>query len=172
MKIAVISDTHDHFYNLNSALEIIKNKKIDICFHLGDFCAPGFVREMFKDNNIKWYCVWGNVDGAKAKILLEQKDNIKFDISEESFREILIEKRKIFLTHFPLLAKHAAQSSEYDAVFYGDNHTQKIEKKGKTLVVNPGELSGFKTNKPGFAIWDTDKNDIETISLVDYKISK
>ncbi len=172
MKYAVISDSHDHFYNLEQAVKIIKERGIANCFHLGDFCAPGFIRAMVAHKEFKWICVWGNVDGAKAQIVLEQKSNPNFDIASESFREIEIDGSKIFLVHFPKLAQHAASSGNYRAVFYGDNHEAKAEKLGNgVLLANPGELSGMKTGKPGFGVWDSERNEMELIYLEDFKIS-
>ncbi len=172
MKYAVISDSHDHFYNLEQAVKIIKERGIKTCFHLGDFCAPGFVRAMTAHKEITWICVWGNVDGAKAKIVLEQRENKNFDIAEESFRELELPDGKIFLVHFPVLAKHAALTSSYKAVFYGDNHKAKVEKlENGTLLANPGELSGMATGKPSFGIWDSEANEMELVYLEDFKTS-
>ena len=85
-----------------------------------------FHKSRIKHKDLKWTCVWGNVDGAKAKIILEQKDNHNFDIVDECFREVETDGTKIFLVHFPLLGLLAAKSGNYRAVFYGDNHTKKI----------------------------------------------
>lgn len=172
MKYAVISDSHDHFYNFEQAVKIIKEREITDCFHLGDFCAPGFIRAMAAHKDLKWTCVWGNVDGARAQAVLEQKNNPNFDIAPESFRELEIEGGKVFLVHFPILANHAALTGNYKAVFYGDNHKAKVEKLDNgTLLANPGELSGMATGKPGFGVWDSEINEMELIYLKDFKIS-
>ncbi len=172
MKVAVVSDSHDHFYNLDRATTLIKAAGINDCLHLGDFCAPGFVKEMLV-SGLRWTCVWGNVDGAKAKIVLEHGANPNFDIAEESFRELEIAGRKVFQTHFPLLARNAAESGRYDIAFYGDNHTKKIDTLANgTVLANPGELAGFKSGQPSFGIWDTEENNFEIVDLPDFKISR
>lgn len=172
MKYAVISDSHDHFYNLEQAVKIIKERGITNCFHLGDFCAPTVIRAMAAHKELKWICVWGNVDGAKAQVVLEQKNNPNFDIAPESFREIEINGDKLFLVHFPELARHAALAGGYKAVFYGHNHEAKVEKIGnEVLLANPGEISGTKTGKPSFGIWDSETNEMELVYLEDFKIS-
>ncbi len=172
MKYAVISDSHDHFYNLEQAVKIIKERGIKTCFHLGDFCAPTFIKAMAAHEGIRWLCVWGNVDGAKAKAILDLKDNPRFDVVDESFRDLELEGKKIFLVHFPELARHAAKSGEYQAVFYGHNHQVKVEKlESGTLLANPGELSGMATGKPSFGVWDSGQNEMELVYLKDFKIS-
>lgn len=166
MKYVVMSDTHDNMQSLDKALEIIESKNIVNCFHLGDFCAPGTIRKLTTNKNLKWTCVWGNVDGAKAKILLEQKENKNFDISDEHFREIEINEFKIFLVHFQMLAKHAALTGKYKAVFYGDTHLKTVEiLRNGTLLANPGEVCGIKTGGGSIGVWDSESNDFELIDL-------
>ncbi|MBI4538583.1 MAG: metallophosphoesterase family protein [Gemmatimonadetes bacterium] len=173
MRYAVISDSHDNFYNLERTLEIITARGITRCFHLGDFCAPGFVRAMLARESFTWICVWGNVDGAKTKILLEQRNNPRFDISEEPFREIEVEGKKVFLSHFPLLARHAALTGEYAAAFYGDDHRKRVEVlKNGALLANPGELAGFATGQPSFGVWDPEHNTMELVDLRDFRVTR
>ncbi len=173
MKYGIFSDSHDHPYNLSKAVEIIKERGITTCFHLGDFCAPIFIKGMVAYGGIKWICVWGNVDGAKAKAILDLKDNPNFDIVDESFREVEVPEGKLFLVHFPELAKHAAMSGLYKAVFYGHNHQKKVEKlENGTLLANPGELAGFATGQPSFGIWDSEANEFEIVDLTDFRTTK
>lgn len=173
MQYAVLSDSHDHFYNLDQAVKMIKERGIATCFHLGDFCAPPFIRAMVNHAEINWICVWGNVDADKARVLLEHRDTPNLDFAEYNFREYETDSGKIFLTHFPLLGQIAAKSGLYRAVFYGDNH-QKFAKQldNGTLLANPGELAGFATGQPSFGIWDSDTNDFEIIDLIDFKTTK
>ncbi|MEX2033388.1 MAG: YfcE family phosphodiesterase [Candidatus Colwellbacteria bacterium] len=173
MKYAVFSDSHDNFYNLEQAIKLVKERNITTVFHLGDFCAPGAVRTMTAHKDLKWICVWGNNEGAKAQIVLEQKNNPNFDVANESFRELEIEGKKIFLVHFPELARHAALTGEYQAVFYGHDHQKKVEKlENGTLLANPGELAGFATGQPSFGIWDAKTNEFEIVDLTDFKTTK
>ncbi len=57
MKYAIISDSHDNYYNLAKALEEIKSRGITVGFHLGDICAPPMVAQMAEEKTIKWYFV-------------------------------------------------------------------------------------------------------------------
>jgi predicted phosphodiesterase len=76
-----------------------------------------------------------------------------------------IDGRKIFLTHYPMLAKPMAKSGDFDAVFCGHNHTFHKEKVNNCLLVNPGEISAHKSGKATFAIYDTTTNKAEIIEL-------
>lgn len=173
MKYGVFSDSHDNFYNLEKAIKLVEERGIKTIFHLGDFCAPGAVRTMTNHKEIEWICIWGNNEGAKAQIVLEQKNNPNFDIAKESFRELEIEGKKIFLVHFPELAKHAAATGSYQAVFYGHDHQSKIEKLDNgTLLADPGEISGMATGQPSFGIWDSQTNEFEIVKLTDFRTTK
>lgn len=172
MKYAVISDSHDNFYNLDQAVKRILEEGIKTCFHLGDYCAPGFVKAMTDNTDLRWICVWGNVDGAKAKTLLQLGSRENFDIVDESFREYEVSEGLIFITHFPLLAQNAAASGKYRAAFYGDNHTKHSEVVGDTLLANPGELAGFKSGQPSFGIYDSETNKFQIVDLDDFRVTK
>ncbi|MEK6959962.1 MAG: metallophosphoesterase family protein, partial [Nanoarchaeota archaeon] len=72
---------------------------------------------------------------------------------------------KIFITHYPLLAKPMAKSGEYDAVFYGHDHVKNMDKIKDCIIVNPGEISAHKTGIATFAMYDTKTNTAEIIEL-------
>jgi putative phosphoesterase len=173
MKYAIISDSHDNYYNLAKALEEIKKRGVTVGFHLGDICAPPMLDILAKETSIKWYFVWGNCDGARSLMLLRNKGNENFDFAPESHRELELPEGKIFLAHFPILAENAAASGKYRAAFYGDNHQKKTETlQNKTLLANPGEIAGTKTGQPSFGIWNPDNNSCEIINLSDFRVAK
>jgi len=68
MKIAVISDSHDHKNNILKTVSIINERNVDTLIHCGDYVAP-FVKRWFNELNdsIKknFYGVFGNNDGER-----------------------------------------------------------------------------------------------------------
>ena len=166
MKIAIISDIHDNAHNLVLALEKISAygniKKI---IFLGDF-AGAAIAGLLCASPIPVFAIWGNNDGDKClitKFSLEENSNM--EVGFETFDIIEIEERKVFLTHFPLLAKSMAKSGDFDAVFYGHDHTKNKERIGDCLVINPGEIGAYKTGIATFAIYDSETNDAEIIEI-------
>ena len=160
MKIAIISDTHDNLANLKKAISFIKEEKIEIIIHCGDICAPGTLKEAFKDFPGKAHIVFGNVDGDRftiTKIAFEELPHVKIwgDLGE-----IEIDDKKIAFCHFPEFAKELASSQKYDLVFYGHTHKPWEEKINKTKLVNPGNLAGL-FYKATFAIYDTKTDKLE-----------
>jgi len=166
MKVAIISDIHDNFHNLILVLKKIKkNKDIKKIIFLGNFINNG-IAKILAGLNIPVRAIWGNNDGDKSAITktsLNTKSNMTTADNVYDFLEI--ENRKIFITHYPDIAKPMAKSGEFDAVFYGHNHIKNKDRIGDCLVVNPGEVSGHKNSQISFAIYDTEKNNADIIDV-------
>lgn len=170
MQIAIFSDSHDHMQHIRTALAQVEGRGITTGIHLGDFCSP-MAMEILAESGLHWFCVWGNVDGDRLANWLRIKDRGTIDIGTEDFRDLEIEGRKIFLTHYPEIARLAALSGKYDATFHGHDHKAASEvvttdgEHKEVLLANPGELCGFRYGVPTYGIYDTDQNTLEHITL-------
>jgi uncharacterized protein len=98
-----------------------------------------------------------------TKTALDKKSNLTIGFATNNFLEV--DGRKIFLTHYPVLAKPMAKSGDCDAFFYSHNHYSKIDKINKCIVVNQGEISAHKTSTASFALYDTKKNEAKIIEI-------
>ncbi len=56
-------------------------------------------------------------------------------------------------------------SGYFDAVIHGHSHNMGIERRGKSLAINPGELCGYLTGKSTVALLDTVKNQVEIVQV-------
>ena len=69
MKIGIISDTHDDIHNVQNAIEIFREEKVDWIIHVGDFIFPGVIDEFKKLKDelplSRMIGVLGNNDGEK-----------------------------------------------------------------------------------------------------------
>lgn len=165
MKIAIISDIHDNAHNIIMALNQIKNFNIEEIVFLWDFCWAA-IAGILCASPIKIRAIWGNNDGDKSLITkLSLKEWSNLEMGFDVFDIIEIDNRKLFLSHYPLLAKSMAKSWDFDAVFYGHNHLKNKEFIWDCLVVNPGEIGAYKTGIATFAIYDTKNNDAEIIEI-------
>jgi len=160
MKIAVLSDIHDNIWNLEKVLESLKNDKVDAIIFCGDFCAPLTFRKL-ADFSLPLYAVFGNVDGAQKEITDLTFKNYKNVTLEKDLLEVELGGKKIAVCHNNRFAEGLAKTGKYDAVFHGHTHTSRIEKIGKTLLANPGEVHSGISGKCTFGIYDTIKNEIE-----------
>jgi putative phosphoesterase len=53
----------------------------------------------------------------------------------------------------------------FDAVVHGHSHNKGTQQRGKTLVINPGELCGYLTGKVSFALLDTERKEAKIVEL-------
>jgi len=164
MKIAIMSDSHDAWENLEKA--ILKANGMDSRHLLfaGDFISPPGLKYLseFKGKTV---FVWGNNDGEIAGLTrqIDIKENIELagDIYEGEIDGI-----RVFMNHYPRISELAAELGKFDLCIHGHTHDCRLETVGETTLVNPGEIQGFKTGKPSFAIYDTSTKQVERIDII------
>ncbi len=168
MKIAVISDTHDHRDNILKAVSIMNERDVDALIHCGDYISAFVVRwfDGLSDKIKKNFTgVYGNNDGDRVFL----KDNLG-QICNLVGMELIanFDNKRIFASHMPNeeTVNAIATSGKFDIVLYGHTHSTVIKKYDNgVLVVNPGEACGYLTEKGTFAIIDTERMDAEIIEL-------
>lgn len=160
MKIAIFSDSHDHLSAMAWATQKAQELGISQAIHLGDFCSPPIVSQL-ADCGLHVTAVWGNCDGDKLLCYRRVVEKATIDFADGDFREFQIDGKKLFLTHYPQIARLAALSGQYDACFYGHDHEAHSEMIANTLYANPGEIAGTKTGKISFGIYDTESNNLQ-----------
>jgi putative phosphoesterase len=163
VKIGLISDTHDNFKTIESAVRIFGEKRIEYVIHAGDITTPEAV-ESFA--GLKMIGVLGNNDLDK-KGLTSAFEKIGGELRGE-ICEIEENDLVIGVYHGTDFRKRDAliQSGKYNVVVYG--HTHKIENKivGKTMVINPGTANGwFFGYKATAAIFDTVSKQCDFVDL-------
>lgn len=156
MKIAVLSDTHDHIWNLEKALQLIKEQKCEAIIHCGDFCS-GFTGARISSSDLPIYACFGNNDEDHFVISRKLKATQLWGLTDE-FAEIELGGKKIAFCHYPKLGELLAKTGDYTAVFHGHTHEAYQKVVGKTLLANPGSVCGILSGKAGpasFGIYDT-----------------
>jgi putative phosphoesterase len=63
------------------------------------------------------------------------------------------------------LLKSLIASECYGVIVHGHVHEAKAYRKGKTLIINPGEVCGYLTEKPSIAVLNTKTLDVKIIPL-------
>ena len=132
--------------------------------HAGDYVAP-FVLPHFKQLKADLIGVFGNNDG--------ERENLKKRFMELSaqmrgnFAAVTLEGLRIAMVHGheEELLQSLIDVESYDVIVYGHTHEAKAYKKGKTLIINPGETCGYLTGKPTVAILNTRTLDVKIIPL-------
>ena len=163
--IGVISDTHDNLPLIEKAVKRLNEEKVELVLHAGDYVAP-FVIPKFKALNAKLIGVFGNNDGDH-EFLKKRFSECKNCEIRGRFAEIDADGFKIALLHGDEeeLLNALINCGGFDAVIHGHLHEVGASKKGKTLVVNPGEVCGYLTGKSTIALLDTVKREARIIEL-------
>ncbi len=167
MKIAVISDIHDHLKELDKALQVIKQQQCESMIFCGDLCSP-FVVPLLLSASLPIHGCFGNNDEDQGMIIENSKNNINWWPLAKEYAEVENDHQKIAFCHYPKLAKFLASTEQYAAVFHGHTHAAYQEKIGSTLLANPGAICGIQSGRPGqasFGIYDTNTNKFTHISI-------
>ncbi|NVL89700.1 MAG: metallophosphoesterase [Desulfobacterales bacterium] len=164
MILAVMSDTHDHIWNVRKALRLIQERDVEAIIHCGDFIAP-FVLKELDQAQIPVHGVFGNNDGDQyllTKLSMTELSNITL---YGLMGELELGDFKVAFTHYRAVADGLAATGQFDLVCFGHSHEAFIEKVGKTDLLNPGEVMG-KDGSPGFYLVDTSTRKYELVSLM------
>lgn len=165
MLIGLISDTHDRLPMVGKAVKRLNEENVGLVLHAGDYVAP-FVIPMFKDLKAKLIGVFGNNDGDHQLLKRRFSENKNLEIRDR-FAMIVVDGTKIALLHGDEeeLVKALIESEGFDVIVHGHAHTAGAYRRGKTLVVNPGEVCGYLTGKSTLALLDTAKQEAKIIEL-------
>ena len=121
--------------------------------------------EHFKQLKAPLIGVFGNNDGDRTllkKRFAEQGADIR-----GRFAFVLVDGLRIALLHGDEteLMRSLLELESHDVIVSGHTHVPKTYRKGRTLVINPGEACGYLSGKPTISILDTETFDVKTIQL-------
>lgn len=155
MKIAILSDSHENKDALKKALKTATTMGAEQVLFCGDFCGPFMVVTLGESFSGPIHAVFGNNDGDRFRMLKNAKEIPQLTFHGE-YASLIIDGKRIGLTHYPFYAKAMAKSGDYDLVCFGHDHVLRIENYGSCLAVNPGTIYEEYQGKPAsFAIYDT-----------------
>lgn len=155
MRIAILSDSHDHIPHLNRAVHLANSEGAEVLLHCGDLISPFMLKYLNRFQG-PVHLIYGNNIGDQhliASRCATVYDNLHHHGQHADFH---VGSYRIALNHYPEQAHIIARSGVFDLVCCGHNHIHAIERFAKTLLINPGDLLGKET-APGFVLLDTDK---------------
>lgn len=154
MKILVLSDSHGNIVNMIRAVE---RESPGMIFHLGDCWRDG-----------------ERLHGRFPRIPFEQvPGNCDFRSQEEAERLAVVEGMRILLCHGhtygvkqSLIAPgYAAEEQDLDVFLFGHTHRPLVDKRGKTLFLNPGSIGDFSRPFYGVLTVAGGRADARTVPL-------
>jgi uncharacterized protein len=149
LRLGVISDTHGHVELTRPAIRMLESLEVETVLHCGDIGSIEVV-ELFA----KWptHFVFGNCDDNMAAFTaaIAQAGQICHGL----FGELEFEGVRVALlhSHERNRFREAIDSGRYELVCYGHTHVAAIDRRGETLVLNPGAI--YRANPHSIAVVD------------------
>jgi hypothetical protein len=137
MRLGIISDTHGHAELTRPAVRMLESLEVDAVLHCGDIGSLAVV-ELFA----AWptHFVFGNCDDATEAFAAAIRragqtcHGLFGDLEFDGVRVALLH------SHERHRFRETIDSGEYRLVCYGHTHVAAIDRRGETLVVNPGAI--------------------------------
>ncbi len=155
----IVSDTHDNLVKIRKIVLEAKQRSVSHVFHCGDIISPFALKE-FLTEGFDLHGVFGNNDGEILLLTQRSSGRIK-----KGPLEININGRRILLMHEPIALDALLESNAYDYIFYGHTHKVDIRRSSKTILINPGDASGYISEKATVVFLDPVKNEIQLYEI-------
>jgi putative phosphoesterase len=156
MLVGIISDTHDNLPALKRALECMKDRRVEMILHAGDYVAP-FTLKLILASGIPLVGVFGNNDGERAGL-----NRLSSQIHEGPYRFELC-GRNIVMAHAPEALNAALQPAD-DIGVCGHTHKQAVSGQ-RPLILNPGEVCGWVTGISTGLILDLKRVTVQAVEF-------
>ncbi|MGD9508870.1 MAG: metallophosphoesterase [Geminicoccaceae bacterium] len=171
MRLVVVSDIHDHVWNLRAALHWLtaggEEARADGVICCGDYCSqfvPRLIARAFADRPVPVVLVWGNNDGDTSRIAMTAQHRPFVRVHDELAELIVIGDRllsraeleqqggdycdrstgrRVAVNHFDAIGSALAACGSYDLVCFGHNHRLEQGLSDRTFALNPGALMGW-----------------------------
>lgn len=163
MRVALLSDIHDHTTNLLLAVNAARMEQCTHMLFMGDMVTLSTFRTLREEWEHHIDLVFGNNEYEISAFQRAAQQWHRVTL-HGACADITLDSRRIFFCHLPQIAEKAIESGNYDAVFFGHTHVPQLRKLGNMLVVNPGEVCG-RRGKPGIGIYDTESNSVRMVYI-------
>lgn len=154
MKFLILSDVHNHWENLTSAIEIGNHEHCSHLFFAGDAHSP----EIFKHLNTflgEIHCVYGNNDYPHLAFILANKLHPRVTHHGQEM-DITVAGVQIYMSHYPEDALRAGRTARADICIHGHTHrTEDVILENGVRIINPGELCGRRFGSTTFCLYHT-----------------
>ena len=160
MRLGVISDTHGHVELTRPAVRMLESLEVEAVLHCGDIGSMAVV-ELFA----AWptHFVFGNCDENTAAFAAAIKR--AGQTCHGLFGELDFDGVKVALlhSHERNRFRETIDSGRYRLVCYGHTHVAAIDRRGATLVLNPGAI--YRASPHSIAVVDLPAVEASIIEL-------
>ena len=170
MHIAILSDIHDHLWNLQFAVQTLQEAGAEKLICCGDLCSPFVIDELVKFPG-EVHIVFGNNDADLYRITSKAAKHANCHLHGELL-DTVFGGTRFAVNHFDYIARPLALSGNYDVVCCGHNHEMEITRVGEGLLINPGPIMGAKFSSghwenvdATFVLYDTRSDDAKVFTI-------
>ena len=160
MRVGIISDTHGHVELTRPAVRMFESLDVEHVLHCGDIGSPDVV-ELFAPWPTDF--VFGNCDTDQRPLreAIEQAGNT----CHGEFGDFILAGVRIALihSHDRRLFVASVGSGRFPIVCYGHTHVAAIERRGETLMINPGAI--YRAKPHSVAVLDLPKMEATIVEL-------
>lgn len=164
MRVGVLSDSHDHLDRLTLAVRHLREQKVELVLHAGDFIAP-FTIPVLHQVGCPVRAVFGNNDGERVG-LTQRMTHFGHQVLERP-QAYEFQGKRFLLLHEPAALESLEGSPHYDLVVYG--HTHQVDLRpippSGAILLNPGEVCGWVTGQAHCAVVDLSQRSVELIPI-------
>jgi putative phosphoesterase len=158
MKIGIVSDTHNRHVLVATALDLLRQRNVNVVLHCGDIEDDRTVR-LFQ--GLETHFVFGNCDTDRSELARAMAETGA--TLHEAWGTLELEGRRLAWTHGDdkSLLRDLERSEHFDYLFYGHTHHAEQHRSGPTLIVNPGAL--HRARPKTFGVLDLASGKWETV---------
>jgi len=160
MRLGIVSDTHGHVELTRPAVRMLASLEVGAVLHCGDIGSAEVVK-LFA----AWptHFVFGNCDYGTAE--LEAAIRQAGQSCHGLFGDLEFDGVRVALlhSHERQRFRQTSDSGEYRLVCYGHTHVAAIDRRGETLVVNPGAI--YRSEPHSIAVVDLPQVEATIIEL-------
>jgi hypothetical protein len=138
VRVGVVSDTHNHLPNVERIVALFHESRVERVVHTGDITQPKTL-DAFASLEVPLVAVYGNNDEERPGLEAAARRH-GMELCEPPL-ELAWAGRRILVVHDPLDLEHHL-ADHHDVVLHGHDHRYVSERRGSTLVFNPGECAG------------------------------
>ena len=159
MRIAIISDTHSRTASVQTALQIMAEREVELIVHCGDIQDGATVRLFPAHTHI----VFGNCDYDRGDI-----ERAVADIGATlhgAWGHLELAGQSLAFVHGDShqLLHDLEHANTFDFLFHGHTHIAKEHRTGKTRIINPGALQRVAVRT--FLLLDLPSGEVESVTV-------
>ena len=167
MLIGIVSDTHGKTKRLARAMDIFRDRGVDVLVHCGDIVSKKCVKQL-----ATWpgevYLVAGNMDRPHLEAIEHQAEAGGMHFARNFITVPLENDAYLAATHGHLdtLLQEWLELERFEYICCGHTHSREDRRVGSTRLLNPGALNNpKKPQRHTVIILDTLKDAVEEIEV-------